>query len=157
MSGHSIICDFHLSCILFQEFHRNFAILLKRAALERVMNHNDLPGTKTFDWLDCRLTANLHSVDGFIIKVLQYPPPPPPASLPSIEIFSQENWLNATKQIDEIYKRRKTIYSLQSKLIKNSNLKILMIWIEWENVLTMELSGQRQNLNVGCIILQFAQ
>lgn len=97
---------FHLSWLLFQEFHRNFAILLKTAAQERVMNHNnDLPGTKTFDWLDFRLRQptfcwRLHNKSFSI-----HPPslPPAPSCLPSIEFFSQENWLNATKQIDELY------------------------------------------------------
>ena len=80
---------FHLSWLLFQEFHRNFAILPKTAALERVMNHNDQPGTKRFDWLD---SANLHSVDGSVIKVFQYHPAILPA--PNWILFTSK--LNAT-------------------------------------------------------------
>ena len=115
---------FHLSWLLFQEFHRNFAILLKTAALERVMNHNDLPGTKTFDWLD---SANLHSVDGFMIKVFQYNP-----ACPQLNSFHKQNWMWPNKLMRFI--RDEKPFSLQSKLIKNSNIKIFMIWIEWENV-----------------------
>ena len=63
-----------------------------------------------------------------MIKVFQYHP----TILPSIEFFSQENWMRPNKLMRFI--RDEKPFSLQSKLIKNSNLKIFMIWIEWENV-----------------------